>query len=190
MAQLAVWLPLITVVLVLGYAVAAYFFLIMPQVGPLLPGGALDNGPIKTRIAEDQGYVKQLQDFLTYYTAISDENKARAASVMPLDADNPGLIVQLDNIARGHGMVLSSVDMVVDEKSVTQYGRKTIRISVSVEGGGYDQFKLLLNDLEHSLRLFDVQSIIFSPTGGYGLVLRAYYVDPKLPTAGKTPPKA
>ncbi len=183
MAQLASWLPLITVLLVLAYAVAAYFLLIMPQIGPLLPGGALDNGPIKAKISDDQAYIKKLQAYLTYYTALSDENKQRAASIMPLDADNPGIIVALDAIARKNNMVLTSVDAVTDEKSVNQYGRKSVRISAAVDGGGYDQFKLFLNDVEHSLRLFDVQSIIFSPTGGYGLVMRAYFVEPKMPAS-------
>ncbi len=177
---LAAWLPLITAALAILFAVLAYFFLLMPKIGPLLAGGEYDFSAIQTQLADDEAYIKKTKDTIASFGKIEAEKRDRASSIIPFDQDIPGLLVQIDDITRNNKMALSSIDTAVDEKNVTQQGRKTVRISLSVTGGDYEQFKLFLGDLERSLRLFDVTTMTFAADGKvYGVVMKTYFIDRK-----------
>ncbi|HSD12177.1 MAG TPA: hypothetical protein VLC10_01345, partial [Patescibacteria group bacterium] len=77
-----------------------------------------------------------------------------------------------------NNLVLVSIDAIPDEKTVTPAGRRPVRVTLNIAGGTYQQFKLFLADLERSERIFDVQSVVFTPTGtNFGVVLRAYQLD-------------
>ena len=185
-AQLAVWLPVITGILAVAFAAAGYFLLLVPKIGPLMAGGEYDFTTARAQIADDEAYVGKMKNALTAFAKIDAEQKLQVASIMPTEADIPGLFVQLDDIARSNKMLLRSIDTAVDEKNVSPLGRKTVRISIGVEGGTYDQFKVFLTDIERSMRIFDVQQVMFTPPGGnYGLVLRTYFIDKKAAAAAK-----
>ncbi len=177
-AALVKMLPIITGVLAVAYAVAAYYLLFMPKIGALLAGGELDLSSYQQRVADDQNYIKALQSAVDAYDLISADAKGRVANMVTKDPDVPDIYVQIDAIARKEGMVLTSIDAVPDDKAVTPAARKVVRIAVNVVGGDYVHFKLFLADLERSERIFDVQSVVFTPASkNYGVVLRAYDVD-------------
>jgi len=186
-AQLAVWLPVLTALLGIAYLVAGYFLLLVPKIGPLMQGGEYDFSVLRSQIADDQNYIDKMKTALDSFNQdIDSENKLRVSRIIPSDPDIPGLFVQIDAIASKNKMLLHSVDTAVDEKNVTPLGRKSIRISISVEGGDYNSFKQFLSDLERSLRLFDIQQVSFTPPGGnYGLIMDAYYYS--TPAAAPAP---
>ncbi len=179
-------LPAITAVLAIAYLAAAYFLLFMPKIGPLLAGGSLDTKAIEQRIADDEAYLKQIVASAQTFKKLNPERKEKLQAIVPLQPGVPDIYVQLDALARAHDLVLVSVDAVPDEKVMSPTGRRAVRSAVNVVGGTYEQFKLFLMDLERSLRVFDVQAVVFTPgSGNYGLVLRAYYLD-----AAAAPPPA
>lgn len=186
-ASAAVLMPFITVVAAILLAVAGYFLLLVPKIRPLMAGGAYDFSAIKTQLASDEDYIKKMMESLDGYSKLEEAKLSRVAAIMPLEADIPGLMVQIDEIARANKMALQSIDTATDEKNVSPLGRKVVRISLSLTGGDYAQFKLLLADLERSLRLFDVATLSFGADGkAYGVVLKTYYIDRKAtPTAKK-----
>lgn len=176
---LARMMPIITALAAAAYAVSAYFLLLMPKIGPLLEGGAADLAAHERRLADDERYLKDLQATVKSYQMWNPEQKERLVSIVTAEPRIPDIFVQVDAVARKHDLVLSSIDAVIDEKTVTPAGRKPVRIAANVAGGTYEQFKLFLADLERSDRLFDVRSLVFTPTSGsYGLVLHAYFLDP------------
>lgn len=171
-------LPAITAVLAVAYAVAAYYLLFMPKIGPLLVGGSLDTAAIEARIADEEAYMKQIDASAQAFKKLNPERKEKLQAIVPLSPGVPDIYVQLDALARTHDLVLVSVDAVPDEKAVSPAGRRVVRSAINVVGGTYEQFKLFLADLERSLRVFDVQAVVFTPgSGNYGLVLRSYYLD-------------
>lgn len=182
-------LPVITAVLAVAYLVAAYFLLFMPKIGPLLAGGALDTAAVETRIADDEAYLKQISASEQMFKKLNPERKEKLQAIVPLSPGVPDIYVQLDAIARAHDFVLVSVDAVPDEKAVSDTGRRVVRSAINVAGGTYEQFKLFLTDMERSLRIFDVQAVVFTPgSGNYGLVMRSYYLDPSKTAAAPAAP--
>jgi hypothetical protein len=177
-AGIAKMMPVITGLVFVAYAVAAYVFLFMPKIGRLVEGGEYDLSVYETRIAEAETYANQLKELESSYRSINPDRRGRVLNMVTLGPDAPGLYVQLDALARTHDMVLVSVDAIPDEKSTSPAGRKTVRAAFNVAGGTYQQLKLFLADLERSERILDAQAVIFTPaTGSYGIVARAYYFD-------------
>lgn len=177
-AGIAKMLPVITGVVAIAYLLAAYVLLFMPKLGRLVSGGELDLTVYETRLAETQAYADSLKAVVAAYGSVNPDRRSRVLNIVPVTPDTPGLYVQVDAIARAHGLVLVSIDAVPDEKSTTLAGRKTVRVAINVAGATYQQFKLFLSDLERSERVLDVQAVIFTPaSGNYGLVLRAYSLD-------------
>lgn len=173
-------MPFITVALALGYLAAAYFLLFLPKIGPLLPGGDLDTALLDVQLQERQAHIGKLDAAAVAFKAINEEKKAKLAAVVPTQPDVPGILVAMDEIAKENGFVMTAIDTIVDEKVVSPAGNKTVRMSVNMVGGTYEQFKALLGDISRSLRLFDVQSVVFTPnSGNYSMIMRAYfYVEP------------
>ncbi|MBU0624834.1 type 4a pilus biogenesis protein PilO [Patescibacteria group bacterium] len=173
------FMPLICVVAVLVYAALVYLLLFMPKLGKFIDGGEYDIRPLEARIVDDGQYLQELELALTDYKSINSEHKRKLNLFLPTNEDMPGLLVQLDEIARRNGLVLSSIDTLVNEKEVGPGGAKKMRVSANIGGGSYEQFVLVLNDIERLVRLADVQSISFSSgEGTYSLVLTAYFMDP------------
>lgn len=177
-AGIAKMLPVITGIAAVAYLLAAYVLLFMPKLGRLVSGGELDLSVYEARLAETQTYADSLKAAVTAYETVNPDRRSRVLNMVPVTPDAPGLYVQVDAIARAHGLVLVSIDAVPDEKSTTPAGRKTVRVAINVAGATYQQFKLFLSDLERSERVLDVQAVIFTPSSGnYGMVLRAYSLD-------------
>jgi Tfp pilus assembly protein PilO len=150
----------------------------MPKLGRLVSGGELDLAVYEIRLSETKAYADSLKSVVTSYQSVNPDRRSRVLNMVPVTPDAPGLYVQVDTIARTHGLVLVSIDAVPDEKSSTPAGRKTVRVAINVAGATYQQFKLFLADIERSERVLDVQAVIFTPSSGnYGLVLRAYSLD-------------
>jgi len=184
---LAVWLPVITVIIGLAYAAIGYYILLLPKISQLLPGGEYDLTGIQARISEDEKFMTDANAAMAKFSGLSLENRKRASQIVPLgDADIAGILVQLDEIARANNMRLKNIDAVISEKIVTALGRKPVRISATFEGGNYEQYKLLLKDIERSLRLFDVQNLtIARGASTYSMVLTSYFLDKPSAAAAK-----
>ncbi len=177
-AAVAKFLPVITGIVAVAYAIAAYALLFMPKLGRLVPGGELDLSAYETRVADTKAYQSELASVVSAYQAVNPDRRDRVRNMVTLTPDVPGLYVQLDAIARAHDLILVSIDAIPDEKSSTPAGRKSVRVTLNIAGGTYQQFKLFLADLERSERVLDVQSVIFTPaSGSFGVVLRAYSLD-------------
>lgn len=177
-AGLAKMLPILTGIVAVAYAIAAYVLLFMPKLGRLVPGGELDLSAYETRIAETKAYQGELKSVVDAYQAVNPDRRDRVRNMVTLTPDVPGLYVQLDAIARAHDLVLVSIDAIPDEKTATPAGRQSVRVTLNIAGGTYQQFKLFLADIERSERIFDVQSVIFTPaSGSFGVALRAYSLD-------------
>lgn len=109
------------------------------------------------------------QELLKSYNAIADDQKERLDKLLPDNIDNVRLIIDMNNIAKFHGMSLRGVSVVGGEAKAGQQAAEaqsgesllsadSVVISFSVVAS-YEAFKEFLRDLSTSLRLVDVVSL-------------------------------
>ncbi|KKU58436.1 MAG: hypothetical protein UX81_C0022G0003 [Parcubacteria group bacterium GW2011_GWA2_47_12] len=116
------------------------------------------------------------------YNAVSEENRTRLKKVAPDTIDSVRLILDIENVARTHGLKLRSVS--ASAASVLSGGRRAeengyepILFSFSAIGS-YEKFVPFLADLERSVRLSDIAGVDFESKDFadyiYGITLRTY----------------
>lgn len=127
---------------------------------------------------------------LSKRNTFSTDDLNRIGRSLPDNVDNIRLIIDINNIASRHGLSLKSIS--ATDVSDSSQARSALAVgssgdplgSVNVNftvGADYDTFLTFLHDLEHSLRIVDVESIEFAaPTQGtqtdYSVSLRTYWL--------------
>lgn len=84
------------------------------------------------------------------------------SKVIPEGENIPELLVGLEDLASGSGLAFTSVNF--KTKDFKAPGFKTLVMEIKVKGS-YPNFKNYLQNLEKSLRIFDVISVSFSGVG-------------------------
>jgi hypothetical protein len=174
---LAAWMPPLTVLLAVAYAVAFYFLLILPKIGPLMSGGKYDVAPLKERAQSEQDYIDKMGKTLSAFKSVDAAQTDKVESAMPSSADFPSLVDAMNDLADRHDMTLSTLDSVVDEKAVGRFGRGQILLTATFSNGSYSQLRALLPDMERSMRLLDIDSLSFVGENQYNFKIQSYFVD-------------
>ncbi len=121
--------------------------------------------------------------------AFSPQDEQKLIRLLPDQVDNIRLIIDINNIAARRGLVLSNVAL----GEVSQSSAAAVSLAVgpssdpigSVDLGfsvtaSYEDFLIFLQDLEHSLRILDVEKLEFasSANGKYSfdLTIRTYWL--------------
>ncbi len=129
-------------------------------------------------------------DLSNKYKSITDEDRVRLSKMLPNAVDNVRLILDIDSIAKRHGMKIrntrinqaasaedKSNPLVVDERT---FGSIGLSFSVS---SSYNEFINFLNDLEHSLRITDIVSLTLVPQKigmyDFSIDLKTYWLKQK-----------
>lgn len=134
------------------------------------------------------------EELLSQYNTFSVENRQRLMRGLPDNVDNIRLIIDINNIAARHQLTLKDVELgdVSDsragrsELAVGQSGDTVGSVQVSfIVSATYPDFLRFLQDLEHSLRLVDIEGIRFGDTapdpgaqgrGDYTVTIRTYWL--------------
>ena len=114
------------------------------------------------------------QTLLTRFNSFNPTDLKRLSTMLPDQVDNIRLILDLDNIAASHGMAMQNVNV---SASASQSGNTTAVGAITTAQqpynsltlqftttGTYTQFKQFLGDLQSSLRIVDVVSLVISNT--------------------------
>lgn len=115
------------------------------------------------------------------YNTVSEADRVRLEKLLPTHSDSVRVVLDIENVARAHGLKLRSVST---GAPLPRVGRRAeeeayqpIAFSVSALGA-YENFVPFLADLEASVRLADITSVDFeSKKSGdyvYGVSFRAY----------------
>lgn len=120
----------------------------------------------------------------------SEENIQKLEHILPDNVDNIRFVIEINNIATHHNLSLKNVALgsISDAKS----GRSELAVGSSGDPVGsaeisfslaatYDEFLSFLQDLEHSLRVVDVEKISFKSADvgdkyDYALTIRTYWL--------------
>lgn len=123
---------------------------------------------------DDVNALNQKKDqILAQIKNISDEDRERIDTFMPSSLDFVKLTSDINEVGSKYGIKIDKVSSVEKDKSVGNsineaeppktYNTASISFSFN---SSYPNFIKFVNDLEKSLRMLDVKSVIISPTTG------------------------
>lgn len=134
--------------------------------------------------------LKKLRDtLLSKYNTFSADDKAKLEDFLPDNVDNIRLVIDINNIASRHNLAVKSLQ--IGDTASGKSSRNVAAVGASGSAVGsvelgfavsadYEHFLAFLYDLEHSLRLIDIEKISFSASetgiNDYSLSIRTYWL--------------
>lgn len=133
---------------------------------------------------------QQRDQLLAKRNTFSTSDVQKIQRMLPDNVDNIRLIIDINNIAARHNLSLKNVQLGSVSGGTTAQSTAAVGASSdpvgSVELGfgvtaSYADFQSFLIDLEHSLRVIDVEKINFKTTGStdlndYNMTIRTYWL--------------
>ncbi|MDP9249370.1 MAG: hypothetical protein M3M85_02600 [bacterium] len=172
----------ITPIILIVIAIVAFFLLAMPIYG--------DISTLRTEIAsydEALGNSKALENerdkLAAKFNSFRPEDLSRLEKLLPENADNIRLILEIEQIASPYNMSLKDVRYTTTDtalagaggsvvqrtgarQSSKNYGTMELEFGIS---GTYDNFINFTQDLENNLRILDIAAVSFSSDKGPSL---------------------
>ncbi|MDD4989013.1 MAG: type 4a pilus biogenesis protein PilO [Candidatus Pacebacteria bacterium] len=159
----------LTPIILLVASVGLFFGFINPEYGKI-QAKRVELAQYDEALGKSKDLTNRRIELSNKYKSITDEDRVRLSKLLPNAVDNVRLILDIDSIAKLHGMKIrntridqgSSADQannpaIVDER---KYGSIGLGFSVT---SSYNDFVNFLNDLEHSLRITDIVSLSLRP---------------------------
>ena len=132
----------------------------------------IDNTVKYTKALKKANEIQALrQSLLSQYNLFTNTNRDKLKKLLPNDVDNVRLVLDIDGIASARNIRISSVkvqknqDKSTDIQTGTAIGFNSAATAAEqyhtlvlefVAIASYEQFKLFMQDLEHSLRIVDL----------------------------------
>ena len=134
--------------------------------------------------------LKMVRDqLLSKFNTFSSEDKDKLLAMLPDNVDNIRLVIDINNVAARHNLAVKNLQ--IGETISGKSSRNTAAVGASGSKVGsvdfgftvssdYEGFLSFLSDLEHSLRLIDVEKIGFSVSqtniNDYSFSIRTYWL--------------
>lgn len=121
-----------------------------------------------------EAYLKKLDELDRNFKSFPVQDAERIKAMLPGEEDIPGLLATIEAVGRVSDMAVTSINFSKSDLASSP-GLQAVTIALSLQHGDYKHFKLFLEELESSLRLFDVRGANLSPQGAsYTLTIQAY----------------
>lgn len=134
--------------------------------------------------------LKGLRDKLaSARNAFSPQDEQKLIRLLPDQVDNIRLIIDINNIAARRGLSLSNVALGEVSQGSSQHSPLAVGPSGDPVGSvslgfsvtsSYEDFLAFLQDVEHSLRILDIEKLAFSSVQGgkynFDITLRTYWL--------------
>ena len=137
-----------------------------------------------------QDLKKRRDELLSKRNTFAAENIQKLERILPDNVDNIRFVIDINGIAARHNLTLRNVALgsISDAKTARSalavgssgdpVGSAEISFSVAAT---YEEFLAFLQDLEHSLRIVDIEKISFEPDGAsaryeYDFTIRTYWL--------------
>lgn len=178
----------ITLFLVIIILVFSYYFILKPKYEQVGGSGSYNLSNGKEDYVKRKSYLLDLKKLVTNYRQISQQDLNKLKEILPDQEDTASLFVQFQALAIENNFLLAGVtinEVPEKEKSSKKLPSEIKKLNITLElvgdqKQGYLQLKEFLSSLERNLRLFDVNSIYFSPdSANYSINIFAYYYKPQ-----------
>jgi Tfp pilus assembly protein PilO len=111
---------------------------------------------------------------------ISTDEENLLYMAVPKTFDFNSIVSQLTALSSAYNFSVNNIEVAKGdetEDAVSGQNIKSARISMSISGGNYEEFKRFLSAIETSSMIFDVLSVNFSAGQSYDLVIKSYYLN-------------
>lgn len=139
----------------------------------------------QTKLSETQNLKEKFESLKIKYAGMSDEAD-RIFKAVPQKEDLPSLLVLLEDLSSGSGLLLDGIDFKAvkndDKKTLAASGLKELTVEMSLTGS-QEALRSFLKAVEGNLRLMDVSSINFgnqdvgSSQRDLDVFLKAYFIE-------------
>ncbi|MBI5467120.1 MAG: hypothetical protein HY975_02810 [Candidatus Kerfeldbacteria bacterium] len=173
--------------------VVGYILLLSPKISELRTSALSQRLQAQETLKTEQTYAAALQDSVNkFHQALPADQLKKVDDFIPTEADFPGLLMTIKNIAQAANLSLTTIAVgqvgqlgaapagattntettgtttnAAQAATATNSAIKTQDVSISVaDGTSYEQFKNFLKVVESSQRLFDVVSLNFATDSG------------------------
>ena len=151
---------------------------------------------LKVQVAEYDDALNKSQELkkvrdqlLARYNTFSPDDKAKLQAILPDNVDNIRLVIDINNIAARRALAIKDLALGVTTDGKAARSAAAVGASGSAVGSvdlgftvsaTYDDFLAFLYDLEHSLRIVDIENIHFSVSQtnliDFSLSIRTYWL--------------
>jgi len=140
---------------VLALAGAVLFVLVRPKIGEIQAlRGEFENKQSDAQTIEQR--IQTTKKAIAQFDSVSGSDIGMVESALPDESDLPNLFILTHNLISSSGLIGEDIEIKEEDGG---FG-----ISVALHGS-YGSFKQFLLEVEKSLRIFDVESIVFSSVG-------------------------
>jgi len=173
--------PLVySVIFIIGAGALAFFLAIVPMVHMLQSGGSASLRDAQDRNRVAQNTLNAQKKLAESVSVVSSDDQALLAYALPSEPDAPGLAIILQGLVNKSAVKMSSFDIseqAAEAEGATALAAGKVALSLSLDLVSYDRLKIVLANIENSLRIFDVQSYSYSPsTGSVTISFTSYYL--------------
>lgn len=177
----------VVVVLALGFVL-----FLNPKIEEIRKVGTFNLETTKEQLRLKDELIETTNSLISKYEQLELDNLEKLSKMLPATQDIPAMFVQIEALALASGLKLNNVGFAqLDASAVTRANSaaviaenddtaiptpsaptapkealKEMSVTFSVSGGqGYEHLKEFLTNLESSIRLLDVQSLTYAPSG-------------------------
>lgn len=159
----------------------AFIFLLLPKYKAVTNSISTAKADIQEAIDQKSNFLNRLKKHSEELTNIDKYNLGKLENMLTGTVDIPGIISVLNKLSEKSGFVLEDVKYFFDEnESKTQNIASEIKkvdFLITVNGGGYDELKYLLQMIANNVNIIDVTGIMSDGSSSYNLELEVYYIE-------------
>ena len=170
--------------MVLGVSVGIYILLTSPVLDAAA-GIKQQSATLADALSHARTLISVRDSLLTKYKQIPAGDLEKLTKFLPDGVDNVRLVIDLKNIVAKYGLDLKNVRVSSlkaqspDDRATVGRKYESVTLGFSVTAN-YDLFRLLLADLEKSLRIIDITSLSFSASErdqyDFNIQVRTYWL--------------
>jgi len=163
------------VFMIIAMAVIGWFVVLGPMYGDYQ---VLDVQAKQEEYNQYRSVLTRFEKIMADWESVSEEDKRRLDYFLPEGKDVPGIVAMLDTMAAQSGFAVTKVSLSHTEQPIEKKPDLfPILISMSIDGGTYQNLKQFVEKIENNLRVLDVESLSFQAGKGiYVLNISTYYL--------------
>lgn len=172
------WIILLSVIIVFALG---YKFLISPKYQAINEISEVSMNKKEKEYIEKRKEFNDFIDLINVYNNINSEHKKKINAMLSTEDVHEEIFTRLESIISRNGFIPLSIDINLDNNKKENISEKEdgaendisghtllskigkVEVELEVAGINYSGLKSLLQDFENSLRIIDVENIVFSP---------------------------
>jgi uncharacterized membrane-anchored protein YhcB (DUF1043 family) len=190
---LSKYISYLAVILGVVLCVLGFIFILRPKFQSNKAKPELTLSYQQEQLETRKAKLNQLNDLITDYKKLPASHFSKVNELLPDQNDGPLIFTHLSAIAKAHDSVLLNasvsevggrdlVDLLIAENSAKPANIQIVQVNASFLGksgvGSYEYYKELLDAIQRSVKLFDIENISFSPdSANFNMNARTYYLQ-------------